>query len=418
MDMKKENTMAENELPTGWRTTTLGEVCEYVNRGIAPKYSDTGVLVLNQRCIRDGKVQLENARYSNPALRKIAVEKEVCVDDIVICSTGTGTLGRVSQIKELNCIKMTVDSHVTIVRGDKNQIFRLFLGYNLRSQQKIIESLAEGSTGQTELPRIKLCNLNIIIPQLKEQKAIAKVLSSFDDKIELLQEQNKTLEETAQTIFKEWFGKYQVGDKLPEGWTVEEIGNLVELIIDYRGRTPKKLGMDWSLDGIPALSAKTIKKGKIVRRDAMNHGSEELYLKWMKDELKRGDILLTSEAPLGEMYYLTDDTKYILSQRLFALRVNKEISSQYLYHFLFSKNGQHALSSRASGSTVEGIRQSELRKVEIIIPERKLLIKASDIFEGFFQKASNNNKEIEALKKTRDQLLPKLMSGQLRVKNI
>src|SRR5690606_14606677 len=133
-------------------------------------------------------------------------------------------------------------------------------------------------------------NIEVKIPKnINEQKAIAQVLTAFDDKIENLRAQNETLEQTAQTIFNEWFGKYQVSDELPEGWRIDKLDNLLELIIDYRGKTPKKLGMDWSEEGIPALSAKTIKNGKIVRRDAMNFGSPELYKVWMKDELKKRD---------------------------------------------------------------------------------------------------------------------------------
>lgn len=188
------------------------------------------------------------------------------------------------------------------------------------------------------------------------------------------------------------------------------------MVIDYRGKTPLKLGMDWSENGIPALSAKSIKNGKIVRRDAMNFGSEQLYSIWMKDELKKGDILLTSEAPLGEMYYLNDDTRYILSQRLFALRANKKITSEYLYHYFYSPNGQTLLKARASGSTVEGIRQSELRKIEIIVPEKDILEKASIIFKNVFDKTFANEQQIQTLTQTRDELLPKLMSGEIRVK--
>ena len=88
------------------------------------------------------------------------------------------------------------------------------------------------------------------------------------------------------------------------GWSEIELDSLLELIIDYRGKTPIKLGSNWVNDGIPAISAKNIKDGKIVRRDYINYADEELYNKWMKEKIKKGDILLTSEAPLGELYLL------------------------------------------------------------------------------------------------------------------
>ncbi|WP_304044653.1 hypothetical protein [Methanobrevibacter gottschalkii] len=81
------------------------------------------------------------------------------------------------------------------------------------------------------------------------------------------------------------------------------LNDIVSLVIDYRGKTPKKLGADWSESGIRALSAKNIKTGQIIREDAIRYVDIELYNKWMKDEIKRNDILITSEAPFGEVFF-------------------------------------------------------------------------------------------------------------------
>ena len=85
---------------------------------------------------------------------------------------------------------------------------------------------------------------------------------------------------------------------------------------------------------------------------------------------------------------------------------------------MFSKYGQHLLNARASGSTVEGIRQSELRKIEVIIPDKNILQKSSELFESTFEKIAINSSQVQSLTKTRDTLLPKLMSGQVRVNNL
>ena len=377
-------------------------------------FVDNGVPFIMASDVKNGSVDLVNCSFITKE-QALTLRKGFSIDGDVLL-THKATLGEVALLKtDLDFVMLT--PQVTYYRiKDKNRLNNKYLKYYFESSyfQKVLMQYAGGST-RAYLGITKQLDLPLIKPPFKEQKAIANILTAFDDKIENLQAQNKTLEQTAQTIFKEWFGKYQVGDELPEGWRVDTIDNLVELIIDYRGKTPKKLGMDWSETGIPALSAKTIKRGKIVRRDAMNFGSEELYSVWMKDEIKKGDILLTSEAPLGELYYLNDDTKYILSQRLFALRVNSKITSLYLFFYLYSKNGQHLLEARASGSTVQGIRQSELRRIEVIIPESNILEKASNIFESTQEKKFRNSKQIQILKKTRDALLPKLMSGQIRV---
>ena len=82
------------------------------------------------------------------------------------------------------------------------------------------------------------------------------------------------------------------------------LNDIVLSVIDYRGKTPKKLGSNWSEKGIPALSAKNIKTGSIIRKDTIKYVDKDLYKKWMKEEIKRNDILITSEAPFGEVFFL------------------------------------------------------------------------------------------------------------------
>jgi len=400
-------------LPEGWVESTLGELVDIFNtkrvpiskqerekiKGIYPYYGASNIFDYINDYIFDGEY-------------------------LLISEDGENLNTRNTPIAFIVNGKFWVNNHAHIVKG-KNQHISKYLAWYF--SQLDISPFITGAV-QPKLSKTNLLRIPIIISEdIKEQKAIANILSSFDEKIALLKAQNETLEQMAQGVFREWFVKFNYPNVtgkmveselgvIPEGWRVDTIDNLVELIIDYRGKTPKKLGMDWSEKGIPALSAKTIKNGKIVRRDAMNLGSEELYHLWMKDELMPKDILLTSEAPLGEMYYLIDDKKYILSQRLFALRANDKISSEYLYYYLFSRQGQNLLNARASGSTVQGIRQSELRKVEVLIPDSKTLEKASALFERVFQKINLNENQIQTLQKTRDTLLPKLMSGDVRVK--
>ena len=166
-----------------WKEYKLGDIADYINRGVTPSYSDEGVIVINQKCVRDGQVKYEQSRYTNSEKKKISEEKYLKSFDILINSTGQGTLGRVGQVKKI-IFPTTVDSHLTIVRINKNND-PLFLGYVLKSKQSIIEDLAEGTTGQTELSRYKVAALPLVLPDLPTQTAIAEILTSLDDKIEL-----------------------------------------------------------------------------------------------------------------------------------------------------------------------------------------------------------------------------------------
>lgn len=172
------------------------------------------------------------------------------------------------------------------------------------------------------------------------------------------------------------------------------INDVIEEIIDYRGKTPKKLGGDWS--PIPtkfkALSAKNIKGGRIVQQDTIRYVDDEMYFKWMKQEVNKGTILITSEAPFGELLYWDSDEKIVLSQRLFGLKIKKEFNPRYVYYYMFSKKFQAELSGRATGSTVTGLRQPELLKCNINIPEKEIQDKIANILKIIDKKIDLNNK--------------------------
>ena len=160
---------------------------------------------------------------------------------------------------------------------------------------------------------------------------------------------------------------------MPSNPTKLPLSELLELIIDHRGKTPNKMGFDdFFLSGIPVLSAKHVKTDGLVDVQSMRYASTEMYKKWMTVEVQEGDIILTSEAPMGEVFYIQDDKKYVLGQRVFGLRPNPRlINPKYLAAWLASSEGQRQITARASGSSVQGIRQVELLKLEVDLPSKE-----------------------------------------------
>jgi type I restriction enzyme S subunit len=321
-----------------------------------------------------------------------------------------------------------------------------FLKYVIGSRA-FTEYVLAVQTG-TAVPHIsggQIKSFRFPLPTPAEQRAIAHILGTLDDKIELNRRMNATLEAMTQALFKSWFVDFEpvrakaagqvalglnlatsllfpdrledsVFGEIPKGWRVKTINEATALIIDYRGKTPKKLGHGWSESGIPAVSAKNIKKGCLVEKQAMNFVHPELYDLWMKDKLALGDILMTSEAPMGELLYLSRNAQFCLSQRVFGLRANpSECLSTFLYLWLASNQAQERLQSRSTGTTVQGIRQSELRKVEVLLPPLTIQERAHRFFEACISRSANNECENETLASLRDVLLPKLLSGELRV---
>ena len=150
---------------------------------------------------------------------------------------------------------------------------------------------------------------------------------------------------------------------LPKGWKKEKLSDYLEMVIDYRGKTPAKADK-----GILTLSAKSVKMGEIDYSQAY-FISKETYKEFMvRGFPKVGDILMTTEAPLGCIAKLDRDDVSV-AQRLLTLRgKEKQLDNDYLMYYLMSPIGQFELLSRASGSTVQGIKRSEFEKVDIVLP--------------------------------------------------
>jgi type I restriction enzyme S subunit len=184
-----------------------------------------------------------------------------------------------------------------------------------------------------------------------------------------------------------------------DNWDRKPLSDLLELVIDHRGKTPNKMGFDdFHVNGYPVLSAKHVKTDELVNMDSVRYANAEMYRKWMKVEVQKGDIVLTSEAPMGEVYYLDGKVKYLLGQRVFGLRPkNNLIDPLYLSTWLTSSNCQNQLSARASGTTALGIKQSELLKVIVDIPPGDVQKRIGEFRYNLSKKIALNIKTNETL---------------------
>lgn len=155
-----ETTPIHNGVPEGWKRTTVGQSSSLVSRGVTPAYADdSSELVLGQRCVRNNLVDLSFARHHKP---KKPNEKWLKKWDVLINSTGTGSLGRTAQFW-LDNNNVVVDSHITIIRAQQREV-AAYLGQWAFSNEAMLEALHTGSTGQTELPRDRVANCHILIP--------------------------------------------------------------------------------------------------------------------------------------------------------------------------------------------------------------------------------------------------------------
>ena len=299
---------------------------------------------------------------------------------------------------------------VIIFRWDDNQIKKEFLFY-LLSDNKFFDYTVKTSKW-TKMPRWDkdaIRKYPILLPTIPEQKEIASILSSFDDKIQLLRKQNETLEKTAQTIFQEWFGKYSIDDELPEGWRIGKLGEVVEIKWWTTPSTQNPDFWDWNISWTSP-------------RDLSN--SKELFLfqteskitdEWLKQVssglLNKWTLLLSSRAPIW--YLAIADIEVAINQGYIAFIEWNYFSNKFMYLWL-KLNMQIVLSS-ANGSTFLEISKSSFRNIECVIPGKNILNEFDISIKPMFDKIRSNLIQIGSLSKSRDELLPKLMGWVIRV---
>jgi type I restriction enzyme, S subunit len=406
----------ENNLPKDWIETTLGEVATF-SQGFQVS---TDYQYLNQieGFVRFVRIVDYTKEGEKPRFIKNPERCFVNEDDLVMIRYGSQTAGKI--VRGIAGVIANNTFQIKPVGSiNKNWL------YWLLNQYSIYRFLNNDQSSST-MPAItftQVRKLEISIPTLPEQKAIASILTSFDDKIELLQAQNKTLETIAQTIFKEWFGKYQIGDDLPEGWRVGKFGEVIEFINGYAFKS-KDLSKERIED-----SFKVFKMGDIKKGGGFNPGKTKGYFprtlshKLDKYILKNGDLLMSMTdmkdaiSLLGHTALMIYDNEYIVNQRVGLIRVNNDINIEYPYLYLLTNNEDFIAGIRAAANSGVQVNLSTqgIKETEFILADKETNKAFNEIVMPLFEKRKANTLMIKELTKTRDTLLPKLMSGKLRV---
>ncbi len=379
-------------LPSDWVETTLGEVVETVidNRGKNPSYyTEKGIPVIDNVLIKENRrIDLKEARrFIDDNLYNNFIRKHGESSDVIITLVGNG-YGNIALFPNEKSVIIQNTVGLRVNKKSDN----LFLYYLLKKDKKKILDLNIGAA-QPSVKVGDLLNIKFLLPPLPEQKAIASILSAFDDKIELLREQNKTLEEMGQTIFKEWFGKYGVDDELPEGWKVGKLGE--ELVI----KQGKYLEAE-NLSEAPTEEKKyPIYGGSGIR----GYIEDFMYEKPM--------VFLTCRGNGCGLIQFSKEQSSITNSCMAFENIDSPLSSEFIY-FLSKKID---FESVTSGSAQPQITVTNLYNLEIIIPDQETLKQFDEEIKPIFIKIRDNSEQIQSLARSRNELLPKLMSGAVRV---
>ena len=294
----------------------------------------------------------------------------------------------------------------TTMKWDSESNDPAFFEMLLRSSEMLTRyaDSAQGSINRRRsLPWSTFSTMKVDVPLLAEQRRIVDLIGSLDEAIEAADVLALSLSRQRLDMF---------AGTIPNDSPTAPLGELLDEVIDHRGKTPAKLGGEFTERGVPVISAIHLKRGGIAWDERYRFVSQEMYERWMAVPLRRGDVLLTSEAPLGSVAQVPTDDPLVLSQRLFALRGKTDVlDSSFLRYFLQSARGQDQLIRRSSGTTVTGIRQSELLQIEIPLPPVVEQCAAVRVLGAIDEAAEAASSQAASLRHLRTNLLTSLLSG-------
>ena len=398
-----------------WSQAPLGELISYISKGIVPKYTDDIVgstMVLGQRCVRNQRVDYTQARFHDQKTKPFKPEKTVVLGDILINATGVGSAGRVVQVTvspQQNCV---TDGHVITLRAKGINPF--YLGYYLKSRQPMIEQMAEGSTGQTEMNRSRLQNeIVVTFPQDNAiQTAIAQFGLSIDRKIAINKQINGYLAEYLKSCAKRLYREYERDEEadLPEGWHWTTIGEISEMVC--RGITPKYNDESDEL----ILGQTCIRNNLVLLENGRLHAPRKITEKW----LKKYDLLINSTGvgSLGRTAQVWfDPSKLVVDSHVTTVRAADPRYALYMGFWAFEH--ERYIESLHTGSTGQTeLPRDHVKAIRLVLPSDAELEKFNAVAQPAVELIVANQKESKRLAELRDTLLPKLMSGEMDVSSV
>lgn len=389
-----------------WKEYKLGEIADIIP-GFAFKSSDfglSGVKVVKIKDIIPPNINFSNCEcvdlknYSNLKLEKFIIKK----GDYVVAMTGA-TIGKIGKFKENKFAY--INQRVAKIRAKYN-ICNDFLYYALcgKAFQVFVQNNIDSNSAQENISANSLGRFLVFLPSINEQKRIASILGSLDDKIDLLHRENETLEAMAETLFRKWF----IEDAKDE-W---EEGTLNDILSIKGGTTPSTKEPKYWNGKIAWTSPRDITTlNGIYLFDTDRKITEDGLKQISSGLLPAGTLLMSSRAPVGVLAYA--EIPLAINQGYIAIIDNKGYSKEFIY--LWLKLNMDLVRSYSNGSTFMEISKSAFKTLNIQIPPQKNVEDFSKIIKPLFNKIKLNEQQIINLGRIKNKILPKLMSNELKL---
>ena len=381
-----------------WKKVLLEDVTTRIGDGLhgTPKYESKGeYYFINGNNLKNGKIIIK--LDTKKVTKDEALKYQKLLSDKTILLSINGTIGNLAFYNYEKCMLGKSACYINV----SEEVDTKFIYYHFLDEefQFYIEMVATGTT----IPNVPLKGIrqySFNLPPLKEQKAIAEVLSSLDDKIDLLHRQNKTLEELAQTLFRQWFI-----EEAKDEW---KIGKLPDEFDFTMGLSPKGETFNEDKIGTPMYQGNADFEFRFPKN--------RVYTTDPKRYAEKFDTLISVRAPVGAQNMAKEKCCIGRGVASFKYRID---NSFYTYTYFKMKSLMDEIKQFNDSGTVFGsINKTDFQAMEVIIPPINLVIKYQDELKPLDDKVIQNTFQIKTLEKMRDTLLPKFMSGVGRVKNV
>jgi type I restriction enzyme S subunit len=384
-----------------WREVKLGDLCTKIGSGATPRggsesYKEFGVSLIRSQNVLDLKFSEDGLAFIDEIqandLKNVIVEK----NDVLMNITGD-SVARVCKVPT-KILPARVNQHVAIIRSDENKLNYDFILYYLHNIKEYLLSISEIGATRRAITKGMIESLDILLPPLPEQTTIAEVLSSLDDKIDLLHRQNATLEKMAETLFRQWFV-----EEAKEEWETLPLSKMANFL---NGLACQKFPPKNDIEKLPVLKIKELTSGITENSDWASTDIKPEYI------VRNGDVIFAWSASL--MVKIWDGQDCILNQHLF--KVTSEDYPKWFYYLWCKHHLAEFISIAASHATTMGhIKRGDLDDAKVFIPSPEEMSVMNEQVEPLIDKIIANSAQIRTLTVLRDTLLPKLMSGEVRV---
>ena len=410
-----------------WNEYKLGD-CVEMQKGFAFKSSDYmnhGIKIIKVSNLNQKRFDDNSCVFISPILAEQYSRYSLIEDDIIISTVGSwpsnpeSVVGKVCRVpKIINGSLLNQNAVRLRVKTNFNQ---RFIYYILSSSNfsSFIANTAQGSANQASITLDDIRSYIFISPNIKGQEEIESILSSLDDKIAVNKKICENLEAQAQALFKHWFVDFapfkdvkfvesELG-LIPEGWRVGTLGELGDIV---GGATPSKAEDSYYTNkGIAWLTPKDLsnKLLKFTSRGEIDI-TQEGYNNCSAKLMPKGSVLFSSRAPIG---YLTIAKNDICTNQGFKSVVPKYAGTAYIYYLL--KTNTKRIESMSSGTTFKEASGSLMKSLAVIIPPKNIIDNYEASVVDIFNEQEVIEEESSRLASLRDTLLPKLMSGQIKL---